>query len=86
MLTSEQRKADICKIIKAFLLFRGESTSKDIINWLSEHEFGLNTNRKLTPQKLSRLILNKSNETTCHWFQVEQIRTPGKPIRWRIVE
>ena len=86
MLTTEQRKADICKIIKAFLIFKPESTSKEIINFLGEHEFGINKNLKLTPQRLSRLILNKSNESLCHWFNVEMIKKPGHPIRWRIVE
>lgn len=86
MLTAEQRKADICKVIKSFLLFRPESTSKDIIQFLGEHDFGLNKNIKLTPHQLSRLILNKSNEHTCTWFNVEQIRVQGKPIRWRVIE
>lgn len=86
MLTSEQRKADICKVIKSFLLFRPESTSKDIIQFLGEHDFGLNSNRNITPHKLTRLIQYKSQEHNCHWFNVEMIKTPGKPVRWRVIE
>ena len=84
MITAEQRKADICKVIKAFLLFRPNSTSNEIISWLSEHKFGFN--RHLTPHILSQLLLDMNNQNGNSWFRVEMIRTPGKPARWRIIE
>ena len=84
MLTTEQRKADICKIIKAFLIFRPESTSKDIMNFLNEHEFAIN--KKINSHTISRLIMNMNTQPNNHWFRVEMIRVPGKPVRWRVVE
>ena len=84
MITAEQRKSDICKVIKAFLIFRPNSTSNEIISWLSEHKFGLN--KTLTPQKLTRLLLGMNGQANNTWFKVEMIKVPGKPVRWRVVE
>lgn len=84
MLTTEQRKADICKIIKTFLIFRPESTSKEIMNFLNEHEFAIN--KKMDSHRISRLIMNMNTQPNNHWFHVEMIRSPGKPVRWRVVE
>ena len=84
MITAEQRKADICKVIKAFLLFRPESTSNEILSWLSEHKFGFN--KELTPHKLSSLMLAMNGQANNTWFCVEMLRVPGKPVRWRIIE
>ena len=84
MLTSEQRKADICKVIKAFLLFRPESTSNEIISWLNEHKFGFN--KDLNPHKLSRLLVAMNNQPNNTWFCVEMVKVPGKAVRWRVVE
>ena len=82
-LTKNERRIMLLRLIKAYLLFRPGSSSKEIRNWLSIHPFGLNT--ELTPHQIGKFIRYASKEEGIRWFHAESTQGVGG-LRWSIVE
>lgn len=81
--SKHEKRLSCLRLIKAYLLFRPNSTSKDIREWIVQHGFGLNED--FTPHQITTFINHARNEKGINWFNVESVET-SHTKRWRVVE
>jgi hypothetical protein len=78
----EMRRIEMQRLIKAYLLFNGEATSRELAIWL-DRNFGYR--HSLTVDDVRRMLMARNRPV---WLKLEYIKGTKfkEPNRWRLKE